>query len=311
MDDSWAATTGFRERWEITCDPESGVFSRAFTTLPPAGMEAEGGKLNVGLRPDTGGGLRPWTPTQGWAPKGTQWLSVGMGARVQWEARLVPALTLSVRKSFIHSDASGQQTEAVHPESVTTDALATGQAELLVVWPVIAGAGTSTLSFNAVGEMSVDYEEVPGVAAQFSGAATPLEFVLTATPTQRREAPPRSRVTSYRAIDAATEALRDSTALVMGMDSSASQWSRVRRASPSPSEPTTTSRGPSEPGRAETDTSPSPARPTTVKPILDACRRARFRFVAMATGMRAAAPAELFHAAAVMEADLRAGITTP
>ncbi|MEO7588441.1 MAG: hypothetical protein ABIS84_10500, partial [Arachnia sp.] len=185
MDDAWAATTGFRERWEITCDPESGVFSRAFTTLPPAGMEAEGGKLNVGLRPDTGGGLRPWTPTQGWAPKGTQWLSVGMGARVQWEARLVPALTLSVPKSFIHSDASGQQTEAVHPESVTTDALATGQAELLVVWPVIAGAGTSTLSFNAVGEMSVDYEEVPGVAAQFSGAATPLEFVLTATPSQR------------------------------------------------------------------------------------------------------------------------------
>ena len=57
--------------------------------------------------------------------------------------------------------------------------------------------------------------------------------------------------------------------------------------------------------------SPSPARPTTVKPALEARRSIWFRFVTFATGMRAAAPAEVFHAAAVMEAERRAGITTP
>ncbi|RMB62071.1 hypothetical protein EAX62_05670 [Tessaracoccus antarcticus] len=183
--DGWRATTGFRERWDITCDPEKGVFTRDFTTVPPAGTEPESGRFNIGFRPDVGGGLRPWTPSQGWAPTGTQWLAVGMGARVQWEGGVVPLFTLSVPKSFLHTDASGVQVAATHPQSVTTDALVTGQAELLVVWPVIARAGTSSFSFNAVGDMSVDYAETVGVPAQFSTPATALEFVLTTSPSQR------------------------------------------------------------------------------------------------------------------------------
>ena len=43
----------------------------------------------------------------------------------------------------------------------------------------------------------------------------------------------------------------------------------------------------------------------------EARRSIWFRLVTLATGIRAAAPAEVFQAAAVIDADRRAGITTP
>ena len=69
--------------------------------------------------------------------------------------------------------------------------------------------------------------------------------------------------------------------------------------------------GPVRPGAAAIGVSPSPARPMIMKPIFAACSRARFRFVAIAIGSRAAAPADVFHAAAVIDAERRDGITTP
>ena len=58
-------------------------------------------------------------------------------------------------------------------------------------------------------------------------------------------------------MEAATDALSDSTAEVMGIETRASQLSRTRRARPSPSEPTTTTTGPSSPGMPDSGVSPS------------------------------------------------------
>ena len=48
--------------------------------------------------------------------------------------------------------------------------------------------------------------------------------------------------------------------------------------------------------------SASPSRPIRLSPASAYARRLRLRLVARAIGMRAAAPAEVFHAAAVMPA---------
>ena len=58
-------------------------------------------------------------------------------------------------------------------------------------------------------------------------------------------------------------------------------------------------------------TFPSPANPTTIQPARANFARAWLRLVAIATGMRAAAPAEVFQAAAVMDAERREGMSTP
>ena len=58
-------------------------------------------------------------------------------------------------------------------------------------------------------------------------------------------------------MEAATDALSDSTAEVMGIETRASQLSRTRRARPSPSEPTTTRTGPSSPETPDSGVSPS------------------------------------------------------
>lgn len=185
VDEDWRATTGFRERWAIACEPTNGVFSRDFTTLPPPGLDEESGTLHIGLQPDTSAGMLPWTPAQGWAPDGQQWLVVAMNARVEWKARVPPELTINVPASFLHRTPDGAQVEAVDPPSITTDAIATQKADLEVVWPVSGRDTASTMSFNAVGELSVDYTDAAGVPAQFTSQAQPLEFALTATPLQR------------------------------------------------------------------------------------------------------------------------------
>lgn len=185
VDDDWKSTTGFRERWNIECDPVDAVFTRQFTTMPPQGLEAESGELLIGLQPDTINGLLPWTPTQGWAPEGKQWLTVPMHARVQWKSRVPPQFNLRAPQSFMYLDQDGEQVGAIHPETITTDQIATGQAELVVVWPVSGRGGASAIIFNAVGEMEVDYTDAATVAAQFTSPAQPVEFALAFSSAQR------------------------------------------------------------------------------------------------------------------------------
>lgn len=185
VDADWEATTGFRERWHIECEPVDGVFSREFTTMPPPGLDPESGELLIGLQPDMINGLLPWTPTQGWAPEGQQWLAVPMNARVDWTSRVPPQFTLRPPQSLQYLDEDGERVAAVHPESITTEQIATGLAELLAVWPVTGGGGPGSIHFTAVGELEVDYTDAGRVPAQFTSPVEAVEFALTFSPVQR------------------------------------------------------------------------------------------------------------------------------
>lgn len=182
QDDGWLSTTGFREKWDVTCDPVDDVFTRGFVTLPPAGQEVEGGEMLFGLRPTALDGLRPWTPAQGWAGEGKQWLTVAMDARVTWKGRTTPDFTLLGPQSFVLTEPGSAAVPAIQPESIRADQIVAGQAELVVVWPVSGQEGASSFSFDPVGELRVDYAEAPGVAAEFTSPAEPLKFTLTMTP---------------------------------------------------------------------------------------------------------------------------------
>jgi hypothetical protein len=106
-------------------------------------------------------------------------------------------------------------------------------------------------------------------------------------------------------------AFSDSTAPVIGIDTMASQVSATMRERPLPSLPTTTTSGRSASSRPGSMTSPSPSRPSTKTPWSLNDLRVCVRFDAMATGMRAAAPAEVFHAEAVRPTERRCGMMTP
>src|SRR5699024_3401822 len=121
----------------------------------------------------------------------------------------------------------------------------------------------------------------------------------------------RTRATSYSATPAATLALRDSRLEAIGIEASTSQVSLTSRDKPLPSLPITTTSGPSATCRSVIDSVPSAARPTTIRPASWYAFSCRVRLTARATGTRAAAPAEVFHAAAVILAARRSGITTP
>lgn len=182
IDDAWLANTGFRERQTITSTPDNGVFRREVTTLAPEGFTAQSGTLALGLQPDTGSGLLPWTPTLGWAPEAHQWLAVPMNVRVGAEGDVYPQLTMDVRQSFQYQDGAGTKHAAVHPETITTEALARNQVQLIVSWPVTGRDTAAIVSFNPVGQLSVDYSDYPKMPAQFSSEAAPLEFTLAFAP---------------------------------------------------------------------------------------------------------------------------------
>ena len=95
------------------------------------------------------------------------------------------------------------------------------------------------------------------------------------------------------------------------MDARESHASRTNRDKPAPSLPTTNTMGPEAPGTSEILVSAVASRPIKLSPAVAYARRLRLRFVARAIGIWAAAPAEVFHAAAVMPAERRSGINTP
>src|SRR6476469_5230694 len=126
-----------------------------------------------------------------------------------------------------------------------------------------------------------------------------------------RPATRRRLDTSASTTPAATEAFNDSTPADIGMDTVSSHVSRTRRDSPLPSEPTTTTSGDVASDRSSTVTEPSASRPTIIRPSAAYWRSTLVRFVAIATGIFAAVPADVRHATAVMLADLRCGNSTP
>lgn len=183
LDDAWKANAGFRERWKIACEPRSGVFSRQFTTTPDATIEPDTATLEIGLTPDVASGLLPWVPTLGWAPNGQQWLAVPMKPKVVIpEATIFPQVNIDVATSFQYQDQAGVRHPAVSPKSVTTEAIARQQVDLIVIWAVSGRDAEAMISFSAVGPVEVDYTDHPNMPAQFSSEVVPLDFTLTFTP---------------------------------------------------------------------------------------------------------------------------------
>src|SRR6185312_9210976 len=123
--------------------------------------------------------------------------------------------------------------------------------------------------------------------------------------------PARRRATSARATAAATEALSDSTSDAIGMLTRRSQDCPTSRDRPRPSEPTTSTSGPTAASRSYREVSPSASSPATTKPSCWQVFSARVRLVTRETGTRAAAPALVRHAVAVTPAARRSGTNTP
>ena len=110
----------------------------------------------------------------------------------------------------------------------------------------------------------------------------------------------RCRATSASTTPAATDAFSDSTGPAIGIDTVTSQVCLTSRLSPLPSEPITSSNGSVASSKSSSDTEPSASRPATMNPAVAYSRRVRVRLVARATGSRAATPAEVRQATAVM-----------
>ena len=106
-------------------------------------------------------------------------------------------------------------------------------------------------------------------------------------------------------------AFSDSVEALMGIEMTASHVSVTRRDRPLPSLPTTMTSGSFAQVRPGSSTSPSPSRPSTKTPRSLNALSVWVRFAAIATGVRAAAPAEVFHAAAVRPTERRCGTMTP
>src|SRR3712207_73020 len=110
---------------------------------------------------------------------------------------------------------------------------------------------------------------------------------------------------------AATLAFSDSTSVAIGMLTRMSHVSPTSRDSPRPSEPTTTSSGPTAASNWYRSVSPSASRPMAVKPACWHALIARVRLTTWDTGTRAAAPALVRQAVAVMPAARRSVMKTP
>jgi hypothetical protein len=110
---------------------------------------------------------------------------------------------------------------------------------------------------------------------------------------------------------AATPAFSDSVAAAIGIRTVRSQVCCTNRDRPLPSEPITSTSGSVPASRSARSTVPLAARPTTTRPCFWYDSSVLVRFPAWATGIRAAAPAEVFQAPAVIPALRRSGMTMP
>src|SRR5580692_4592012 len=97
-------------------------------------------------------------------------------------------------------------------------------------------------------------------------------------------------------------AFSDSLPEAIGIRTSRSQAPATTRESPRPSDPTTSTIGPSAIDMSLTSSLPSASSPATKKPSDLYPSIALVRFTAWATGSRARAPADAFHAPAVTPA---------
>ncbi|WP_296136338.1 hypothetical protein [uncultured Tessaracoccus sp.] len=176
VDEAWHANEGFRERQTVAFDPPDGVFQRAFVAQP-AGHEAAHGRFRMGLRPSKAF-MAPWNPEHQWAPPATQWLTIPMGARVEFQD--LPAdIELDLPSSFTYTAADGTKAELVTPRTITTETVRRQQSDVQPTFRVSGRDDRASLVFNVAGRIRVDFDNVSNVTGTFTGAARPLQFRLT------------------------------------------------------------------------------------------------------------------------------------
>lgn len=184
VDAGWDANTGFRERWEMECDPARGEFKSQFQTKPPADTKVDTGFVSLTVEPTPLYSRMPWHPVEGWAPEGKQWLVVPMPAWAGFESTSpVPQFTFDVGKSFSYRTPAGELVPAVAPKDLDFELILRRQVdEIACLWPVDVDE-KGTIVVEMVGDLKADYQDVQGMEAEFTGQAQPLEFACTFTRT--------------------------------------------------------------------------------------------------------------------------------
>lgn len=181
-DEGWRANRGFRERIEVEVVGGAKVLERDLVTAPVNGHQLTT-RLRMGLDPVAAHGLVPWSPDGGWAEGDRQWLRLATKARVEF----VPSdpsvvIDLDVPRSFSYAEAQEAPIAARLPESITTESIQRGSAELDVTWLVPGLASQAVVSISPVGTAAVRFSDHPDVGAQFTGEAPQVSYVLTFTP---------------------------------------------------------------------------------------------------------------------------------
>lgn len=183
VDQAWEANRGFRERVDIEVVDPAAVLHREVQTAPVNG-QVQKSRFRLGLNPDAARGLVPWNPQSGWAPDGRQWLRVAMRAKVEF-APADPAVfaTLDVKRSFSYVEGRDAPLAPNLPETIETEVLQRGTAELDVTWAVNGAASEAQLICNPVASaMYARYTDHPDVAATFVGRPEQAMFTLRITP---------------------------------------------------------------------------------------------------------------------------------
>lgn len=186
-DAGWAANTGFRERWDMECEPARGEYKREFETKPPAGTEPDQGFISLTVEPTPLYSRMPWHPVEGWAPEGKQWLVVPMPVWAGFESSApVPQLNFDVPASFVYRNQAGEDVAAIAPTELKLELILRRQTDQIAcIWPV--GVDESgTIRVQLAGDLTVDYQDVTGMAAEFTGEVEPLEFACTFTRTTQQ-----------------------------------------------------------------------------------------------------------------------------
>lgn len=177
VDEAWNANEGFRSRATVVFDPPDNVYQRQYSAQAP-GYDPVAGIFRIGMRPSNAF-MAPWTPEHGWSPVGAQWLTIPMAARVEFQGiESGTNIELDLPSSFTYTALDGSKAKLVTPKTITTDAVRRQQSDVQPTFQVTGRDDQASLVFSAAGKIRVDFQEVSGVAGNFTGSGTPIRFNL-------------------------------------------------------------------------------------------------------------------------------------
>lgn len=177
VDEAWNANEGFRVRETVVFDPPDNVYQRQYTAQPP-NYEPVSGIFRIGMRP-ANAFMAPWTPEHGWAPGGSQWLTIPTSARVEFQGiEYGTNIELDLPSSFTYTSLDGSKAKLVTPKTITTDAVRRRQSDVQPTFQVTGRDDQAALVFSASGKIRVDLEDNPGISGNFTGPSKPIQFNL-------------------------------------------------------------------------------------------------------------------------------------